>query len=48
VVARRRNIFAAALGVAILLTGALAPAAVDLSTGIRYVIPTGTLDECNA
>lgn len=45
---RRRNLFAAALAIAILFTSALAPAAVDLSTGLRYVIPTGTLDECNA
>jgi hypothetical protein len=43
---KRRAIFAVLLFLAIVASGAVAPAAVDLSTGIRYVIPTGTLDEC--
>lgn len=47
-VTRRRAIFALALFAAMIAGGAIAPAEVDLSTGIRYVIPTGTLDECGS
>jgi hypothetical protein len=39
--------FAAILAIAALITATdNAPAAVDLSTGIRYVIPAGSMDEC--
>jgi hypothetical protein len=47
-VIKGRHLFAAMLVTAMVVTGALAPAAIDLSTGLRYAIPTGTLDECNA
>ncbi len=43
---KRRGIFAVLLLLGMITSSAIAPAAVDLSTGIRYVIPTGTLDEC--
>ncbi len=46
VVIKRRAIFAVLLLAGIVASGTTAPAAVDLSTGIRYVIPSGTLDEC--
>ena len=46
-VVKRRAFFALVLLLGIVASGAIAPAAVDLSTGIRYVIPTGTLDECS-
>ncbi|HEX8806406.1 MAG TPA: hypothetical protein VF741_05630 [Candidatus Aquilonibacter sp.] len=39
--------FAASLFCALLITSAAAPASVDLATGIRHVVPTGTMDECN-
>jgi hypothetical protein len=45
-IASRGRLFAVFLALAILVTGALSPAAVELSTGIRYVIPTGTMDDC--
>ena len=32
---------------ALLVTSAVAPASVDLATGIRRVVTTGTLDDCN-
>jgi hypothetical protein len=41
-----RVLFALLLLGALLASAAMAPAAVDLSTGIRFIIPTGTLDEC--
>jgi len=40
--------FAAAFFGALLMTSAIAPASVDLATGIRHVVTTGTLDDCNA
>lgn len=47
--ARRSITFAAAaLAVGALVCGATASAAVEMSTGIRYVIPTGTADDCSA
>lgn len=46
VMASRGRLFAVFLGLAVLVTSALSPAAVDLSTGIRYAIPAGTMDEC--
>lgn len=45
---KRRAIFAMLVLLGIVASGAIAPAAVDLSTGIRYVIPNGTLDDCGA
>ncbi|HTU81121.1 MAG TPA: hypothetical protein VMF61_03270 [Candidatus Acidoferrales bacterium] len=45
---RRAGIFAAVFAIAALACGALAPAAVEMSTGIRYVMNTGTLDDCSA
>lgn len=42
------RLFAAALAAAALITVAHAPAAVDLSTGIRKLVDVGTLDDCNA
>lgn len=45
--AKRRAIFAILLLLGIVASNAVAPAAVDLSTGIRYVIPAGSLDECS-
>ena len=47
-IAPRGRLFAIFFALAILVTGALSPAAVDLSTGLRYAIPTGTMDECGA
>lgn len=44
---KRRAIFAILLLLGITASYAIAPAAVDLSTGIRYVVPNGTLDECS-
>jgi hypothetical protein len=44
----RRAFFAILFIAGILASGAVAPAAVDLSTGIRYVIPTGSIDECSS
>jgi hypothetical protein len=45
---RRSYVFAAALAAAALALGSSAPAAVVMSTGIRYVIPTGTKTDCSA
>ena len=45
---RRAQIFTAFLAAALLLTGSLAHAAVDLSTGLQHVEATGTLDDCSA
>jgi hypothetical protein len=38
---------AAALAVVVAISGTVAIASVQMSTGIRYVIDTGTLDECS-
>jgi hypothetical protein len=38
--------FALALAAALVALVCPAPAALDLSTGVRYVIPAGTMDEC--
>jgi len=46
-VANRGRLFGAFLCAGILLTSALAPAAVDLSTGLQHVVANGTIDECN-
>ena len=43
-----RALFALLLLLGLFSTAAIAPAAIDLSTGIRYVIPSGTLDECGS
>jgi len=45
-IASRGRLFAVFFAFALVVTGALSPAAVDLSTGLRYAIPTGTMDEC--
>lgn len=45
-IAPRGRLFAIFFALSVIVTGALSPAAVDLSTGIRYAIPTGTMDEC--
>lgn len=42
----RPRLFAAAVAAALILCNTSAPAAVDLATGIRYVIDTGTVAEC--
>jgi hypothetical protein len=42
------RLFALFLAAASLLTVAQAPAAVDLSLGIRHAVDTGTIDDCNA
>jgi hypothetical protein len=39
--------FAASLFCAVLITSAAAPASVDLATGLRHVVTTGTLAECD-
>jgi len=46
--AKRIHLFAGFLAAALLVTNAWAPAAVDIATGIRHVVPTGTMDECGA
>lgn len=43
----RRALFAVLLFLGVVGSSAIAPAAVDLSTGIRYVIPSGSMDECS-
>jgi hypothetical protein len=43
-----RSLFAAALVFGVLLCSAAAPAAVDMSSGLRYVIAKGTPDECSS
>jgi hypothetical protein len=45
---RRYGLFVAVLVAGGLLSMSAAPAAVEMSTGIRYVIPTGSADECSA
>ncbi len=45
---RRLSLLAAALAVTMLWSGAPAPAAVEISTGIRYVYDGGSLGECSA
>ena len=45
--AQRVRRFAASLLGALLITSAIAPASVDLATGIRHVVSTGTLAECD-
>src|SRR5579864_2155467 len=45
---RRSWLFVAVVVAAGSLTTMAAPAAVEMSTGIRYVIPTGSIDECSA
>ncbi len=44
--ARSIRIFAAIFFAGIVANMGVAPAAVDLSTGIRYVMPAGTVDDC--
>ena len=44
--ARSLRLFAIVLFVGIVASIGVAPAAVDLSTGIRYTIDSGTIDEC--
>jgi hypothetical protein len=44
----RARLFAAAVVAGIMLCNAAAPAAVNFSTGIRYVMPTGTAADCSA
>jgi len=46
--ARRHALFAAALMFAAALSYAAATASVDMATGIRYVIPSGSIDDCSA
>jgi hypothetical protein len=45
---RRQWLFAGALVFSALLCVSAAPAAVSMSTGIRYVIPTGSAEDCSA
>jgi len=47
-IARRIAMALAALAVSIVWSGGAAPAAVDMSVGIRYVSPQGSQDECGA
>lgn len=44
---RRFGVFAVALACAALVCGSAAPAAVVMSTGIRYVIPSGSAGDCS-
>lgn len=44
----RSKLFAVSLAIGLVLTFAHAHAAVDLSTGIRHVVDSGTLDDCGA
>jgi hypothetical protein len=44
---RRGSLFAAALIAAALICSTVAHAGVQMSTGIRYVVPTGTVAECS-
>ncbi|MDE2481819.1 MAG: hypothetical protein KGN02_06480 [bacterium] len=46
--ARSLRIFAVIFFLGIVASMGVAPAAVDLSTGVRYVMDTGTLDDCSA
>lgn len=43
----RRLIFAAGLALSVLLCSTAVPAAIDMSTGLRYVIPNGSADDCS-
>ncbi|HUA10310.1 MAG TPA: hypothetical protein VMA98_13665 [Candidatus Acidoferrales bacterium] len=43
---KRARLFAGFLAAVLLITIAVAPASVDIATGIRHVVPTGTMDEC--
>lgn len=45
---RRSLFFALALIIGVLSISVAAPAAVEMSSGIRYVIPSGSLAECSA
>ncbi|MGB6521948.1 MAG: hypothetical protein WBE83_09270, partial [Candidatus Cybelea sp.] len=45
---RKHRLFVAALLLGSLCCGAVALASVDLSAGIRYVSPSGTLADCSA
>jgi hypothetical protein len=45
---RRRRLCAGAFVLTALLCVSAAPAAVEMSTGIRYVIPSGSADDCSA
>jgi len=45
---RRARRFAIFLVSVLFLTVSMAPAAVDFATGIRHVVASGTLDDCNA
>jgi len=45
---RRLSIFAAAVAALAVWSASAAPAAVEMSTGIRYVMDTGTLADCSA
>ncbi len=47
-IARRLVLCTAGIAVSAIVCGAAAPAAVEMSTGIRYVMPAGTLDDCSA
>ncbi len=46
--ASRRWLFAGAFLLSAAMCVAAAPAAVEMSTGIRYVIPSGSADDCSA
>jgi hypothetical protein len=45
---RRYWLFAAALILGVLVNSSAAPASVDMSVGLRYVIPNGSQSECSA
>ncbi len=47
-ITQRVSRFAAALFCALMLTSAIAPASVDLATGIRHVVPSGTIADCDS
>jgi hypothetical protein len=47
-IGRRSLLAAAAVALTMLVCNTAAPAAVEMSTGIRYVIPEGTLSDCSA
>jgi hypothetical protein len=44
----RRPLFAGTLFASIVASIAVAPAAVDMATGIRYTVPSGTVEECGS
>jgi hypothetical protein len=45
---QRLRRFATFLIGALIVSVAVAPASVDLATGIRHVVPTGSIDDCNS